>query len=133
MFLFKIFSFSLSLFLQLHSYNVLLMRIFRRLDVSNTEFNRFKNSKSQQVVLNRKTAILSDYLYVRLVICTTSVLPLVEMKKSDCKFSFHIKFVSSCNSFLYSRFRFYINNFRTIVLHECFSYLLLLDRQPAKP
>ena len=69
------------------------MRIFRRLDVSNTEFNRFKNSKSQQVVLNRKTAILSDYLYVRLVICTTSVLPLVEMKKSDCKFSFHIKFV----------------------------------------
>ena len=88
MFLLKTFSFSLSLFLALRCYNVPLMRTFRRLDVSPTGFNRFKNSKSQQVVLNMKIAILSEYVYVRLVIRRASALPPVEMKKSDCKFSF---------------------------------------------
>ena len=38
-------------------YNVPLIRTFRRLDVSPTGFTRFKNSKSQQVILNMKNAI----------------------------------------------------------------------------
>ena len=88
MFLLKTFSFSLSLFLALRCYNVPLMRTFRRLDVSPTGFNRFKNSKSQQVVLKIKIAILSDYLNVRLVLRRASVLPPVEMNKSDSKLSF---------------------------------------------
>ena len=60
------FSFSLSLFLSLHYYNVPLTRTFRRLDVSPTGDNRFKNSKGQQVILSMKNSILSDYLHVRL-------------------------------------------------------------------
>ena len=72
----------------LRCYNAPLMRTFRRLDGSPTGFNRFKNSKSQQVVLNMKIDILLDYLYVRLVRCSASVLPPVEMKNSDCKSSF---------------------------------------------
>ena len=91
MFLFKFFSFSLSLFLSLRCYNVPLMRTFRRLDVSPTGFNQFKNSKSQQAVLNMKIAILPNYLYVMLVICRARVLPPVEMSKS---FPLHNEFVS---------------------------------------
>ena len=87
MFLFKNSSFSLSLFLSLRYCNVPLTRTLRHLDVSPTGFNRFKNSESQQVVLNVKIAILLDYLYVRVVICRASVLPPVEMKKTDSKFS----------------------------------------------
>ena len=62
--------------------------MLRRLDVNPTGFNRFKNSKSQQVVLNMKIAILSEYLHVRLVMCRASALTPLEMKASDCKFSF---------------------------------------------
>ena len=61
--------------------------MLRRLDVNPTGFNRFKNSKSQQVVLNMKIAILSD-LHVRLVMRRASALTPLEMKASDCKFSF---------------------------------------------
>ena len=62
--------------------------MLRRLDVNPTGFNRFKNSKSQQVVLNMKIAILSEYLHVRLVMRRASALTPLEMKASDCKFSF---------------------------------------------
>ena len=128
------FSFSLSLFLLLHCYNIPLMRTFRRLGVSPNGFNQFKNGKSQQVILNMKNAILSDYLYAIVVVCRRSVLPPLKMKKKWLQvFLYTINSCHSCNSFLYLRFPFSINNFRATVLHEFFSHSVLLDRQPAKP
>ena len=49
-------------------------------------------------------------------------------KKRLQVFLYTINSCHSCNSFLYLRFRFYINNFRTIVLQKFFSSSLLLDR-----
>ena len=70
------------------------MRTFRCLDVSRTRFNRFKNNKNKQLILNMKNAILVDYINVRLVICRTSVHLPWKWKQTIASFLLQNKFVS---------------------------------------
>ena len=65
--------------------------------------------------------------YIYIYIQDKCVISRGNEKKRLQVFLYTINSFHSFHSFLYLRFRFYINNFRTIVLQEFFSSSLLLD------